>query len=244
MKLNVKKVLSLFTFAIALSLTCGISAKAASGNFAIGGYPADVKTINVGNRVTSVQGYQGMSFNDQEVTITIPSVEGNPSYVEAYYYYKNRNDGTTSRGTIYITIYYKSDEEPALTHTSAQDALSDQYRAYLKTLDSEYPAGYRFTYLASGQRALILVEEDYLSARLTHKGNTLATIRITGTDGIPRKMLIQDIHYEMDQPYIGLYVNNEDGQKLSYQISDADLATLKENGYKGIYLNKVITDFE
>lgn len=244
MKISVKKALSLFTFAIALSLTFGIPVKAAPRNFAIGGYSTDVKTIDVKNQVTGVQGYQGMSFKGSKVTITVPSVEGKPSYVETYYTYIDKTTKAHERGTIYVTIYYKSDKEPALTHTSEQDALSDQYRAYLKTLDAEYPAGYRFTYLASGQRALILVENDYLSARLTHKGSTLATIRVAGTDGIPRKMLIQDIYYEMDKPYIGLYVNNEDGQELSYQISEADLAVLKENGFKGIYLNEVIVDFD
>jgi len=245
MKLSVKRALSLFTFAIALSLTCGISVKAAPRNFAVGGFPADVKTIDVRNQVTGVQGYTGMSFNGSKITITIPSVEGEkPSSVESYYTYIDKNTGAAERGTIYITIYYKDKDQTGTTTTTTVGELNALYQEYLKTLNVEYPAGFRFVYLASGQRGMVLVEDDYLSARLTHKGSTLATIRVTGTDGIPRKMLIQDIHFEMDQPYIGLYVNNEDGQALSYQISDTDLAALKKNGIKGIYLNNVITDFE
>lgn len=244
MKLSIRNVLTLFAFALIASLGFTFPAKAAPRNFAIGGYSTDVKTIDVKNQVTGVQGYGGMSYKGTKVTITVPSVDGKPSYVETYYTYIDKDTGLHERGTIYVTIYYKSDDAPNMTHTNARDALSDQYREYLKTLDEQYPAGYRFTYLASGQRALILVEDDYLTARLTHKGSTIATIQITGTDGIPRKMLIQDIHYEMDKPYIGLYVNNEDGQELSYKISDADLAVLKENNFKGIYLNEVIYDFE
>ncbi len=244
MKISVKNIVTCFTLGIILSLGICIPSNAAGRNFAVGGYVGDVKKIDVKNKVTGVQGYTGMTFNGRTVTIVIPSVAGEePSHLESYYTYVDSATGMLERGTIYISIYYKSDKEED-EHTTQADKLTEQYVAYLKTLDEQYPAGYRFAYLASGQRGLVLIENDYLTGRVTHKGNTLGSFQIVGTDGVPRKMLIQDIQFEMDKPYIGLYVNNDDGQQLTYQISDADKAALMENGLKGIYLNGAIMDFE
>lgn len=243
MRISIKGIVMCLALGIILSLGISTPSKAAGRNFAVGGYVGDVKKINVKNQVTGVQGYTGMTFNGKIVTIVIPSVEGErPSYLESYYTYVDSATGQTERGTIYISIYYRSGKDD--NRKTQTDKLTEQYVAYLETLDQQYPAGYRFVYLASGQRGLVLIEDDYLTARLTHKGNTLGSFQIVGTDGIPRKMLIQDIQFEMDKPYIGLYVNNDDGQQLSFKMSEADKAVFMENGLKGIYLNEVIVDFE
>ena len=238
MKQYVQKFFTLFTLSLILSLGFAMSV-CAEGDYAIAGYVEETKTIDVGVPVTAVQGYSGMTFSGTTVTVVVPSgYQDQLNTLQSYYYYNNN----TQRGTIYITVQKRTDAD-AMHQEYDTEVFTEINRKYQEALTKEYPAGYNFITMASGEKASILMNDDHLTERVCHKGNTIASIKVVGPDGIERKMYVLDTHYENKVPYIGMYVNHDDGQPLTIQISDTDKATLIENGITGLYLNKQIVKF-
>ncbi|MDD2972480.1 MAG: hypothetical protein PHE02_10165 [Lachnospiraceae bacterium] len=243
MRKRIEKWIVLCTLTIVLSLGMATEAKAAEPVFAINGFINEFKTIDVGVQVVGVQGYSGMTFSGTTITVQIPSGYKDTNTLPAYFYYKDSTTGETGRATIYITMLYRTDADDTHQEYDTQ-VLEDSHKAYVDYLTKLYPAGYNFIRMASGEEASILMNDDHLTARVCHMGNTIASIHVIGLDGAQRKIYVLDSHYENGDAYIGMYVNHDDGLPLTYVISDVDKATLLERGIKGLYLNQQLYPFQ